>query len=71
MVAMTSLCLTWLPLCLQATFYALQHTYGFLSPELWQETRFQKAPFQEFTDVSQMYKSCHDAAMHLRPNQCL
>ena len=34
----------------QATFYALRHTYGFLSPELWRETRFQKSPLQEFTD---------------------
>ena len=38
-------CLMW-----QATFYALRHTYGFLSPELWRETRFQKSPLQEFTD---------------------
>ena len=35
---------------LQATFYALSKTYGFLSPDLWRETRFEKPPFQEFTD---------------------
>ena len=36
--------------CLQATFYALQQTYGFLSPELWKSTQYTKAPLQEFTD---------------------
>ena len=36
--------------CWQATFYALQRTYGFLSPELWKETRYTKSPMQEFTD---------------------
>lgn len=34
----------------QATFYALQATYGFLSPELWTATRYTKSPLQEFTD---------------------
>lgn len=34
----------------QATFYALQSTYGFLSPDLWPRTRFAKSPLQEFTD---------------------
>jgi len=34
----------------KATFYALQATYGFLSPELWTATRYQKSPLQEFTD---------------------
>ena len=37
-------------LYLQATFYALQHTYAFLSPELWKSTQYTKAPLQEFTD---------------------
>lgn len=37
-------------MCWQATFYALQRTYGFLSPELWKETRYNKTPMQEFTD---------------------
>jgi small subunit ribosomal protein S2e len=35
---------------MQATFYALQSTYGFLSPDLWAKTRFSKSPLQEFTD---------------------
>lgn len=38
------------PLLVQATFYALQKTYGFLSPELWKGTTYTKAPLQEFTD---------------------
>ena len=37
-------------LCMQATFYALQQTYGFLSPELWKASQYTKAPLQEFTD---------------------
>ena len=36
--------------CMQATFYALQATYGWLSPELWTATRYTKSPMQEFTD---------------------
>ena len=35
---------------LQATFFALRNSYGFLTPDLWKETRFQKLPYQEFTD---------------------
>jgi len=34
----------------KATFYALQQTYGFLSPELWKGQPYTKAPLQEFTD---------------------
>jgi small subunit ribosomal protein S2e len=34
----------------RATFYALASTYGFLSPDLWAETKYTKAPLQEFTD---------------------
>jgi len=34
----------------KATFYALSHTYGFLSPDLWAETKYTKSPLQEFTD---------------------
>ncbi|KAK9809117.1 hypothetical protein WJX72_009563 [[Myrmecia] bisecta] len=34
----------------KATFYALQKTYGFLSPELWKETKFLQSPLQEHTD---------------------
>ena len=35
---------------MQATFECLLKTYGFLTPDLWRETRFSKSPFQEFTD---------------------
>jgi small subunit ribosomal protein S2e len=34
----------------KATFYALAATYGFLSPDLWAESRYLKSPLQEFTD---------------------
>ena len=34
----------------RATFAALAKTYGFLTPDLWRESKYTKAPFQEFTD---------------------
>eukprot|EP00898_Chlorokybus_atmophyticus_P001999 jgi/Chlat1/27/ChrspC231115S00910 len=34
----------------KATYAALGRTYAFLTPDLWRETRFTKAPYQEFTD---------------------
>jgi small subunit ribosomal protein S2e len=34
----------------KATFAAIGNTYGFLTPDLWTETEFVKAPYQEFTD---------------------
>jgi small subunit ribosomal protein S2e len=34
----------------KATCEALQNTYGFLTPDLWDNTRYQKSPFQQFTD---------------------
>jgi len=34
----------------KATFDALSKTYGFLTPDLWRETKYTKAPLQEFTD---------------------
>jgi len=34
----------------KATFAALSCLYGYLTPDLWKETRFTKQPFQEFTD---------------------
>ena len=40
----------------KATYFALKKTYGFLSPELWRETAFSKAPAQEFTDFLSMKK---------------
>ena len=41
---------------IKATFDALSRTYGFLTPDLWRETRFTKPPAQEFTDFCA--KSC-------------
>jgi small subunit ribosomal protein S2e len=35
----------------KATFDCLMKTYGFLTPDFWTETRFVKAPYQEFTDL--------------------
>ncbi|KAK1315110.1 40S ribosomal protein S2-4 [Acorus calamus] len=35
----------------KATFDCLMKTYGFLTPDLWTETRFSKSPFQEHTDL--------------------
>jgi len=34
----------------KATFAAISKTYGFLTPDLWRETRPTKSPYQEFTD---------------------
>jgi len=34
----------------RATFDAIDNTYAFLSPTLWKDNKFTKAPFQEFTD---------------------
>ena len=34
----------------KATFAALKVLYGYLTPDMWKETRFTKQPFQEFTD---------------------
>ena len=36
---------------IKATFAALSNTYGFLTPDLWRETRYTKPPAQEFTDL--------------------
>jgi small subunit ribosomal protein S2e len=35
----------------KATYQCLLNTYGFLTPDLWRENRFEKTPFQEFTDI--------------------
>lgn len=35
----------------KATFAAIGNTYAFLTPDLWAETKFTKAPYQEFTDL--------------------
>jgi small subunit ribosomal protein S2e len=42
---------------IKATFAALSNTYGFLTPDLWRETRYTKPPAQEFTDF--LSKSKH------------
>lgn len=34
----------------KACFFALCKTYGYLSPDLWKETHFFRAPYQEHTD---------------------
>ena len=35
---------------IKACFFALSKSYSFLDPTLWKESKFEKAPFQEFTD---------------------
>jgi small subunit ribosomal protein S2e len=35
---------------IKATYYAIAKTYGYLSPDLWTPTIFQKSPFQAHTD---------------------
>jgi len=35
---------------IKATFIALSHTYGFLTPDLWKETKFVANPYQEHSD---------------------
>jgi small subunit ribosomal protein S2e len=35
---------------IKATFFAMSKSYSFLDPTLWKDTKFEKAPFQEFTD---------------------
>ena len=37
----------------KAAFDALSKSYGFLTPDLWRETKFLKAPYQEHTDYLQ------------------
>ncbi|KAL7751821.1 40S ribosomal protein [Sorochytrium milnesiophthora] len=37
----------------KATFAAIGNTYAFLTPDLWPETTFTKAPYHEFTDFLQ------------------
>jgi len=35
---------------IKAVYAALVHTYSYLTPDLWAETQFKKAPFQQHTD---------------------
>jgi small subunit ribosomal protein S2e len=34
----------------KATYAAIARTYAYLTPDLWQETVFQKSPYEEHTD---------------------
>jgi len=36
---------------LKATFIAVSNTYGFLTPNLWKETKLIRSPLEEFGDV--------------------
>lgn len=36
---------------LKATFMAVGNTYGFLTPNLWKETKLIRSPLEEFGDV--------------------
>lgn len=36
---------------LKATFVAVGNTYGFLTPNLWKETKLVRSPLDEFADV--------------------
>jgi small subunit ribosomal protein S2e len=36
---------------LKATFIAVGNTYGFLTPNLWKETKLIRSPLEEFGDV--------------------
>lgn len=36
---------------LKATFVAVGHTYGFLTPDLWKETKLLRSPLEEYSDI--------------------
>lgn len=36
---------------LKATFVAITNTYGFLTPNLWKETKLTRSPLEEYSDV--------------------
>ena len=36
---------------LKATFVAITSTYGFLTPNLWRETKLMRSPLEEYSDV--------------------
>jgi len=44
---------------MKATFYALQSTYGYLTPDMWKATTFVKSPYQEHTDFLSQSKAVH------------
>jgi len=41
---------------IKATYAALVKTYAYLTPDLWPQTAFQKAPYQEYTDFLKDHK---------------
>jgi small subunit ribosomal protein S2e len=41
---------------IKATYAALVKTYSYLTPDLWPQTAFQKAPYQEYTDFLKDHK---------------
>ena len=51
----------------KATFAAILNTYSYLTPDMWKDTVFTKAPYQEFTDhLAKMSKSQPMAASQQR-----
>ena len=38
------------PFSAKATFAAISKTFCYLTPDMWKDTVFTKAPYQEFTD---------------------
>lgn len=42
----------------KATFNALSNTYGFLSPDLWKETKFKKSPLQVSSLLTSVFLLC-------------
>jgi len=36
---------------LKATFSAVSDTYGFLTPNLWKETKLTRSPLEEYSDI--------------------
>lgn len=49
----------------KAVFFAISKSYGYLSPELWKPTVFQKTPFQEHTDY--LSKDASDLKLTAEP----
>jgi len=41
----------------KATFFALSKTYGFLTPDLWRETKYTKSPLQ-VCEMSTLQRPC-------------
>jgi len=48
----------------KATFHALSHTYQFLTPDLWRETRFAKDPYHEFSQFLTASKEKDSEKIH-------